>query len=370
MNLAIAAVGRDNNFNLIRFVAAFSVLISHSFAVVGGPSAWEPLEATFGYTLGEVAVDVFFASSGFLVTGSLLRLGSIKEFARMRALRIYPGLFVAVCLTAFVLGSTVTTLDLGAYASDLATHTYWARNATLVTGIQHTLPGVFTELPLAGVVNGSLWTLPFEIAAYTALASLWLLCGNSNQSSHRFALILSIALFACLVVFHVLRIEAIQAHHVFRLFFMFVGGALFYSIRQHVRLDWRIGLLLAALLGTSLIESRLFVWLYPLSVAYLTLLLAYAPGRTIRIFNRFGDYSYGIYIYAFPIQQGVLAYFPRASIAELIVLASLLTLGMAIASWHLVEKPWLARKHRRPQDASSARSVDSDCREAKSTGAT
>ena len=359
MKLSDAAVGRDNNFNLIRFIAAFMVLISHSFAVVLGAEGFEPLERALGYTLGEIAVDVFFASSGFLVTGSLLRLGSIRKFGKARALRIYPGLAVAVCLTVFLLGPMVSTVGVSTYLLEPATLSYLARNSTLVTGIQHTLPGVFAGVPLAGIVNGSLWTLPFEVAAYAALATAWLVHRRFAIDERGLALLLLAATVIAFVLFHASRLHGLEIHHVFRLFFMFFGGAVLYAVKQHVRLDWRVAALLTSVIGFSALDAGLFVWLYPPCVAYLTLFAAYAPGKGVRGFNRLGDYSYGIYIYAFPVQQLVISLSPQAGVPEVIAWTSLFTLLLACLSWHAIEKPALARKEssdRRPIRAAAVRS--------------
>jgi len=101
---AAAASGRDNNFNLVRLAAATAVVVSHSFALATGDPAAEPLWSTLGITLGGLAVVAFFMTSGYLVGGSLLSNGQPIRFAVARALRIYPGLWVALLLTVFVLG--------------------------------------------------------------------------------------------------------------------------------------------------------------------------------------------------------------------------------------------------------------------------
>ena len=109
-NLGAHVGNRDNNFTLIRFIAASLVLFSHSFALSVGTASAEPLHTSLHITFGQIAVDVFFLTSGFLVTASLLARGSIKTFAKARCLRIYPGLIVAVLLTTLVIGWRFTVL--------------------------------------------------------------------------------------------------------------------------------------------------------------------------------------------------------------------------------------------------------------------
>ena len=135
MTLSHLSQGRDNNFNLIRIVAALVVLVTHSFALVG---------ESIGMTIGLIAVDVFFIVSGFLVTASLLTRQSTIEFLWARALRIFPALLVMLLLTVFVLGPFFTSLPLSSYFSDRTTYDYLLKCSTLFTGVVYKLPGVFT----------------------------------------------------------------------------------------------------------------------------------------------------------------------------------------------------------------------------------
>ena len=126
-SLAGYTTGRDNNFNLIRFLAAFLVLFSHSFPLVG-VGGKEPLYETVGMTWGEVAVDIFFITSGFLITGSYFSRGSLQAFVRARLLRIYPALVVAVIFYVFVIGMHFTTLSAYEYLLNHQTQKYFIKN--------------------------------------------------------------------------------------------------------------------------------------------------------------------------------------------------------------------------------------------------
>lgn len=347
MKLSEVAVGRDNNFNLIRFVAAFSVLVSHGYAIVLGPAAFEPLERMLGYTLGEVAVDVFFVSSGFLVCGSLLRLESLRLFGLARVRRIFPALAVALAVTALLIGPMVSTLGFGEYLLDPQWIFYLARNSLLFGGVEHFLPGVFIQLPQSGVVNGSLWTLPFEVWCYATLAMFWLGLRKSGLGRQAFPPLLIAAAVGSFVLFHTTRAYDMEISHGFRLFFMFFSGASLHVLKGHVRFDGRIAAVLAASVIASASSSALFVFVYPLCIGYLVLFAAYMPGRNIRHFNRAGDYSYGIYIYAFPTQQLVLLLAPPGwSLGALVAMTALFTMSAALLSWHLVERPFLVQRDR------------------------
>jgi peptidoglycan/LPS O-acetylase OafA/YrhL len=162
--LGDAAQGRDNNFNLIRMLAASAVLVSHAWPMVYGDGAVEPLEALTGYSLGTFAVYVFFALSGFFISASFARSESVFGFVAARCLRLFPGLAVSLLLVALVMGPMVTSLSWTQYLAQWKTWTFLLRNETLVS-VQYTLPGVFEANPFPAV-EGSIWTLIQEAMCY------------------------------------------------------------------------------------------------------------------------------------------------------------------------------------------------------------
>ena len=167
--LASFVSGRDNNFNLIRFVAATLVLFSHSFALSIGSSDAEPLRASIGMTWGDIAVDIFFITSGFLIANSFLTRSNVLVFLWSRALRIFPALIIAVLFCVFVIGIAFTSLEPKEYLAHDQTQRYLIKNIMLVGGIEYSLPGVFSENPFSHAVNGSLWTMPYEVKMYMLL---------------------------------------------------------------------------------------------------------------------------------------------------------------------------------------------------------
>ena len=169
--------GRDNHFNLIRFLAALAVLVTHSFALSSGKSENEPLWTTYGMTLGSIAVDVFFVTSGFLVCNSLVSRQNLLEFAAARALRILPALWVVLAITVLLVGPSLTTLTLVDFARSHETWRYVIKNATMFGGMAHTLPGVFEHNAYPRAVNGSLWTMASEVRMYACLCICWWLAG-------------------------------------------------------------------------------------------------------------------------------------------------------------------------------------------------
>jgi peptidoglycan/LPS O-acetylase OafA/YrhL len=345
MQLSAYATGRDNNFNLVRFLAAFAVLWSHSFALALGPQNHEPWVNWIGYTPAGIAVDVFFITSGFLVTASLLRLDDFKAFVRARALRIFPALVVMSLLLGLVMGPFFTTLTLEQYFTDPTLWKFIVKDSTILTGVKFKLPGVFDGHPMDEVVNGSLWTLPFELRCYLLLALVWWLAKFAkHQALASFTRVLVIGTGLMLLAFWVAHHFGYKHWHTFRLFFMFFCGAAFWVFRARIPLNGKIALAASVLLLAGVAVPKHFFWVYPVTVPYIVLYLAYVPGGFLRAFNRLGDYSYGIYIYAFPVQQMLVALVPGITPMQMFAGATLATIPLAMLSWRFVEKPMLAKK--------------------------
>jgi len=347
--LAHVAHGRNNNFNLLRFLAASLVIVYHEYCITGTPVYTEPV---FRLTRGRddsggLAVALFFVISGFLVTQSFVgRGGRLIEFLSARCLRIFPALWIAVPFTIIV-ASFASAVPWGRYLTHPQTLRFWLNDSILVN-MKFTLPGAFLHLPVPRNVNGSLWTLPTEFRMYLVCAGLGLLGIYASRSIFN-ALCLTFVLAGA-----VTRIEALPfvEHdiHVAGWVFAFMIGAAFYVNRDQIRLSVPLALLLLAMTiplrdsGIGRIEAL------P-AIAYATLCFCLHPDLHFPAFHKIGDYSYGLYIYAFPLQQQMYFYHPGISWQMGMLLTYPLILGMAILSWHLVEKPALGLKkyfQRRP----------------------
>lgn len=340
--LADVSHGRDNNFNLIRIIAAFAVLVSHSMPIALGAGAVEPLSSVLGISLGTFAVYAFFAISGFLIAASFDHSRSLVHWISARALRIFPALFVVLVLTVLLLGPLTTTLPILQYFTDAETIRYVPQNLMLVSP-QYALPGVFDGNPFQGVINGSLWTLFYEVACYGGVAALGFV--GALRSRWRLGLILCLYL----PLYALIASDTVAVHYkigkLAELSLPFAIGTTFYVFRHAVPLHWTIGAALVALAaglhGTGLFEAALV-----LALSYGVLVLAYMPGRTVRRYNSLGDYSYGVYIFAFPTQQLLVFTGLTVGPAANMLLAGVLTLGCAVLSWHFVEGPALAARER------------------------
>lgn len=326
MRLGEAAHGRDNNLNLLRFAAASLVLLSHCWPLAQGTDANEPAHQLFGVEMGRMAVWVFFALSGFLVAGSWERRPTLAAFFGARARRIFPGLLVMLALLVFVLGPLVATIPLSEYFTQRKTWTFLVVNATLYE-IRWGIPGVMGGTAL----NGSLWTLPLEVRCYLVLGVAGFL------GLHRRGPAVFVAAACAAVALWVWR-EPVSGP----LALSFLAGVCAWRWRQRIELN---GLAAAAFLLAAAIMLHHRVPMaqhaMALALAYGSFYLGYVPGGAVRAFNRVGDYSYGMYIYAFPVQVTTHYLWPQLGVWGMFAVAMPVTLVLAMLSWRFVESPAL-----------------------------
>lgn len=334
--------GRDNNFNLIRAIAATAVLVSHAYPITQGPDVLQPMEKLTGLTLGTLSVYAFFAISGYLIAASFERSRTRLHFIAARVLRLVPGLLVSLLVVAYLIGPLVTTLPLAAYFSDPAAYSFLFRNLVLYTP-QYTLPGVFETAPYT-TIEGSIWTLFYEVAAYVILFFAGL---TGALAKPRVMAVLLALLVALWVAVRLVDIE-LPTHLslLIRMALPFATGSAFYIWRAQLPLSI-VGV--AALIGLSALTRNTVIYeaVLVLALSYIVFWAAYIPNtRWLRAYNRVGDYSYGIYIYAFPIQGLAVWMFGSMSPLQNMAIALPMTLLPSILSWHLIEKPALAVRYR------------------------
>ncbi len=320
-----------NNLDAVRFVAAGMVLYGHSFVFLGLREpvflSWTPL--------GPLGVFIFFTISGYLVSESWDRDPNLWRFAIRRALRIFPGLIVCILLTILVLGPIMTTLSIRDYFAHGATLGY-LRNIALY--IVYSLPGVFEHNKFPIAVNGSLWSLPVEFTMYIVLALIGVLRGN------RWVLLALALVSAAITFFWASRTEQLIVVYGFDLRQVFLCGTYFWAGAVLYKFDCKRWLTLSNAMMAVLLLLCLEPWTRALTAAAWILLpvavlaFGFAASPVLTWLTRSGDYSYGIYIYAFPIQQSVASFWPKLGIAQYLAVCSLATLLLAMLSWHLVER--------------------------------
>ncbi len=310
-------VARANNFHLLRYVLAACVLYSHSYGLLALP---EPL--VFQSTMGTFAVQGFFALSGYLIAKSCLRTNHLGHFFVNRFLRLIPALAVALAVSFYF----------------------------------HGVFDRFEHNPLPYVANGPLWTLTWEVMCYALCALLWRLGLLAKGSAGPL-------LAAAWLVFAINPSTSDAGLVIAPLFLLFFTGSFIAVEEQNLRLD-TLGWILAIPLACVLIEptgSTLIALINPIPFLYgpgwpeahyprLIYLLA-LPFTLIWLARYFrwslplkNDYSYGLYIFGWPVQQITIALFPTIQPMLLFFVAMAITHGIAMISWHLLEKRALRLK--------------------------
>lgn len=325
-------IGKSNNFDALRLVAAIGVIFSHAFAVIDGSNRNEFFHVFSGgqKTLGELSVAVFFVISGFLITQSFCRSTSVIEYCVNRVLRIVPGLIMLTLLTCLVLGPIVTNETTSDYWSSYLTFRYLG-NALIYPSAQR-LPGVFETNIYPVVTNASIWTLSYEFNCYVFLAGLGLAMRRAWLSS---VVMLAIA---TITVFH----TYISPRIFIEFSSYFLGGGIAYAARKWIFLDFRLFFIsiiaIIYLMANHVGLAAGFCFFGTYSVIY----IAYLRIPLASDWKRYGDLSYGTYLYAWPVQQ-VLAPYCLSPLVNF--LASIpVVLILARLSWVCVERPSLARK--------------------------
>lgn len=334
---------RQNNFTIIRILLAWSVLYGHSYAIQNPNHVKDPLNILFqGSTwIGDLAVDGFFAISGFLVAASFIKRG-LKDFLISRALRIFPALLLCITASVFILGPALTNIGKRNYLSQPMTYRYLWNAIPYSSALEWNLPGVF-EGNTFEAVNGSIWTLPVEIRCYLLLALIGSLGLFKNRTIANFFMLalLLIGIFS----FATIPFLGIGADIDWsRPALYFLIGVFFYINRKSIFFN-RLLFLLAALLMFVSFGEKWYPYTFPLAYSYIIFYLAYAT-KFINVDERIGDISYGIYIYAWPIQQIVAHFFLNFNPLGNTILSSIFVILIAYLSWHFVEKPALGLKRK------------------------
>lgn len=333
--------GRTTGFDYIRIVLSMSIILWHGIPLSYGQAVellW------WGGPVGTImhfVLPMFFALSGFLVAGSLDRCRTLVMFFGLRVLRIVPALAVEVTLSALLFGPLLTGFTLKHYFSDPSFAHYFLN---MIGDIHFVLPGLFVDNPVPLTANAQLWTIPFELQCYMAIGGL-----ATAAVLHRRSLLLIL----------VLASQALWAWQAISLgdnggsggasgpvlVISFLTGILFHLYRDRIRLHAGL-LLVAVVIGAALSSLPHGAYYLPIPATYMTVYLGLRTPRLIWLVSS-GDYSYGLYLYGYPLQQAVASIGPATQHWWInIGLALPGALLIAFASWHWVERPTLRLRWR------------------------
>ena len=327
---------RKNNLDIIRFFAAILVAFSHSYPLVQASNDNEPLFVfTKQTTFGGIAVAIFFIISGFLIPQSFDKSNNLKTYIKSRILRIFPGLFAALAVSAFIIGPLLTSLPISEYFSNPKVYKYFI-GITLLPNLSPSLPGVFEANTFGSFVNGSLWTLKFEFLFYIVVA----LIGVFKLLNKKFVLFY----FIVTLLLSLPNINS-NLHNLFMLGSYFSAGTLLYLFRHQIKLK-RSYVIISLILVLFASKIGLFEASIALFGSYLVIYIGYQQKFVFSSFTKYGDISYGIYIYAFPIQQSIIAIFSsNITPFQNFIISLPIIIICSFLSWHLIKKRALKLKH-------------------------
>jgi len=329
--------GRPSGFDYIRIILALSVVFFHSIKTSYGYEADQAATKSGWHFLIESILPMFFALSGFLVAGSLERSKSLITFLGLRILRIIPALSAEVLLSALILGPLLTTVSLNEYFHSQLFHNYFLN---IVGDIHYELPGLFLSNPYPKVVNNQLWTIPYELECYVLLTVLAVI-GIFKRRKLLVYFILLAYMAQCFKMLwemhyhNVVYVGGVMSGHA--MVMMFMAGVIIYRFRERIPFN---GALFAA---SAILSALLLAWpingdrFVSIPLAYFTIYLGLLNPRRNQIILG-GDYSYGIYLYGFALQQAFSALLP--ALREWywnIIFVTPITVLVAYCSWHCIE---------------------------------
>ena len=336
----------QNNLDFCRFWLAIQVIFSHSFALAEGDECREPLSILTSGQLnsGEFAVGCFFAISGFLITHSWLRSRSASSFLSKRVRRIYPGFVAAVLFGVFIVA------PIGAAYIKWTARDILSLPLNLIALRNVEPKGVFPHNPCPGLINGSLWSIPYEFKCYLVVM---LIGGLGLFRDRRLVLGILIAILAGGFFYRPDSTSVVERGAFAVIIGMvsfwcnvlpyFVAGMAYYLYRDQIPRSRQFLAIVSLILVISAVVPPAGRVAFPLAITFLLFWFAFHSPFRIYGWSRYGDFSYGIYLYAFPLQQLMVMRFPGISPVLLFLVSTPLAVIAGVISWHLLEKHFLKR---------------------------
>lgn len=328
---------RPTGFDYLRILLAVFIVAWHSVSICYGAAVEKqyflpirPLILTF--------VPAFFALSGFLVAGSLFRTNHLPSFLTLRALRIFPALCVEVVISALIIGAALTTLPLNEYFSSPMLHKYFLN---ILGIIQYTLPGVFADNNTP-MVNGQLWTIPYELECYIAISILYVV--TLHRRPRTFVVLLALLTVAVTLRSFTKDLGEFNFKPSGRCaLWSFLWGVALYTMREKIR---HSTVAFVACVGVAWValQWREGEYFASAAIAYITVYIGLIDFRKTFVL-RAGDISYGIYLYSYAIQQAVYQLLPEhRAWHENFIVSLVLSCCVGYLSWTYVEEKVLNRK--------------------------
>jgi peptidoglycan/LPS O-acetylase OafA/YrhL len=319
-----------NNFDFLRVLLAFIVFLGH----LGALSASKDLKF-FEHSPIEIAVFGFFIVSGFLIARSYDRSSSLKSYLKKRILRIVPAYLLVVFLCAILL-SLVSTLSLYDYFTNTQVYKYLFWNSLFLNFKAPWLPGVFGNQ----AVNGALWTLKVEMCYYFCVPLLFLLFGKNNKYRNISLTVIYFLSLIYLNYFESLHKMSIAKQIPGVLCYFIPGMLIYFNFDKFIKYKNPLFIIAIITVWIDLIFDIKLV--SPMMIGIIVLYIAYSF-KFLNNFGKYGDFTYGIYIFHFPIIRTftTLGLFEDYNPFIMALICMLVVIGVGISSWHFYEKKFL-----------------------------
>lgn len=339
-------ISKENNFDFLRLLFASLVIVSHSYPLTGiDEKEILMMISNRQIDFGSLSVNCFFIISGYLILMSLQRSKNLGDYLWKRILRLFPALIVLLILTLMFL----PFIYQGGKESIFEERTYWTyfvRNLSLYN-LQFGVGGIFESNPFRGMINGSLWTLCYEFSMYLLLLPLFFV----NNQRKLLIIIMMVLLISYVLYlffpnfygkyFMILKMRSLDFY---RLVTYFFSGCLMVFVPQKILIQ-RVVLLGCLIILLSALYYGGFKFIAPILLPIV--IIGYGISCTKYIGNlgqKIGDWSYGIYIYGFIVQQSLM-YFFELNVWSLSVISLIISMFLAYFSWHYVENKSLQCKN-------------------------
>ncbi|WP_405317075.1 acyltransferase family protein [Faecalibacillus faecis] len=296
-------IKRSNNLSFLKFIAACLVIYSHSFALSLGRGNLDFLDTISKGSLsfGGFAVAIFFFSSGFFITKSIIKRGG-SNYIKTRIARIFPPLIVTVALTVIIFGLFFSSLSFFDFIFNKQTLLY-CLNMILIP--VHMLPGVFSNNVYGSYINGALWTLPVEFACYIAVYVLYKLSWL-NEKKYKIISVFVFISYFCLTFIKLPIFETLLRYS--QPAYVFFMGSYFYLLRNKIKISSKI-LMISILCFLLLITIGYGKIATVFCLPYILLYYSFYLKQCESLLAKLGDISYEIYLVGFPIQQMIVSLF-------------------------------------------------------------
>jgi len=335
-----------NNFDFIRLAYALMVIITHSYALLDIPETRDLLGwlSNGQMVLSYWAVRGFFCLSGYLIIQSLLRSNSLLSYVMKRVLRIFPAFLFLLLLTFCTTAYYYTDKNLA--FSNKSVWRYLFENLTL--RINYKIDHIFEKNNMS-TINGSLWTIPYEFYFYLFITPLFFI---KKRNIHISTIILSISLLFAIdfIVpknqFGSIPIIWLSTNYCVSLGIYFLMGALLSFIKEWlIKNANTLALVSIALTVMSFYFETIYISKYFL-IPLLTISFGYVHIPFLNNIGKHGDFSYGIYLFSFPVSQIILSFYPKISASSLSITTIVFVFPIAFISWHLIEKKAIQLKYK------------------------